>query len=184
MNRNIIYSSVIMVFSLVSLQAVCQDTAAAINQGKALFTGRCASCHNVNKKLTGPALANVEERHDLPWILSFVKSSQTMVKAGDKAALQVYNDNNQVAMPDHPDLDDEQIKSILAYIKSDTKAPGADDAPFERPVKLLPHHMPLSIYNYPFMIVYVALIVAMIGVMIFLVNVKSFEQRQHPEKLV
>ena len=30
--------------------------------GKALFQANCASCHAVNKKLTGPALAGVEDR--------------------------------------------------------------------------------------------------------------------------
>ena len=33
--------------------------------GKALFQTNCASCHAVGKKLTGPALAGVEERG--PW---------------------------------------------------------------------------------------------------------------------
>jgi len=31
--------------------------------GKALFMSKCASCHNVLKKATGPALAGLEERH-------------------------------------------------------------------------------------------------------------------------
>lgn len=43
-------------------------------EGKKLFQARCASCHNVNKKLTGPALAGVEERHSEAWILNFVKA--------------------------------------------------------------------------------------------------------------
>ena len=35
---------------------------ASAQDGKALFTANCASCHAVNKRLTGPALAGVEER--------------------------------------------------------------------------------------------------------------------------
>ena len=37
----------------------------AAQDGKALFQQNCASCHAINKKLTGPALAGVESRG--PW---------------------------------------------------------------------------------------------------------------------
>lgn len=151
------------------------------DDGKKLFQGRCASCHNVNKTLTGPALAKVDERHTMPWIISFVKGSQAMVKGGDKEALDVFNKNNQIVMPDHPDLSNSQIESIVAYIKTEAKNPVADAAPFARPGKKVPHRMPLSIYNYPFMIGYVALILLMIGVLISLVNIKSYESHIHPE---
>src|SRR5688572_28789872 len=35
------------------------------SKGKQLFQQNCASCHSITKDLTGPALANVEERG--PW---------------------------------------------------------------------------------------------------------------------
>jgi cytochrome c2 len=151
------------------------------DEGKKLFQGRCASCHNVNKTLTGPALAKVEERHSMQWIISFVKGSQAMVKSGDKEALDVFNKHNQIVMPDHPDLSNSQIESIVEYIKTEAKNPVADAAPFARPGKKVPHIMPLSIYNYPFMIGYLALIVLLVGILIFLVNIKSYETSVHPE---
>jgi cytochrome c2 len=151
------------------------------DEGKKLFQGRCTSCHNVNKTLTGPALAKVYERHTMPWIISFVKGSQSMVKSGDKEALDVFNKHNQIVMPDHPDLSNSQIESIVAYIKTEEKNPVADAAPFARPGKKVPNRMPLSIYNYPFMIGYVALIILMVGVLISLVNIKSYESHVHPE---
>ncbi len=46
----------LFVFSIVNISA--QDAAA----GKAIFTGKCAACHNVFKKMTGPALMGLEER--------------------------------------------------------------------------------------------------------------------------
>jgi cytochrome c2 len=151
------------------------------DEGKKLFQGRCASCHNVNKSLTGPALAKVYDRHTMQWIISFVKGSQAMVKSGDQQALDLFNKHNQIVMPDHPDLSNEQIESIVAYIKTEEKNPVADAAPFARPGKKVPHRMPLSIYNYPFMIGYLALIILMIGVLISLVNIKSYESHVHPE---
>ncbi len=38
-------------------------SAADIPAGKALFMGKCASCHQVLKPATGPALAGLEDRH-------------------------------------------------------------------------------------------------------------------------
>ncbi|SKA33712.1 Cytochrome c, mono-and diheme variants [Chitinophaga eiseniae] len=152
-------------------------------EGKKLFQARCASCHNVNKKLTGPALAGVDERHSEAWIINFVKASQSMVKAGDKEALAVYNANNQVAMPDHPDLSDEMIRDILAYVKEEAgKAPQADDAPFSRPGQKEPNLMPLSIYNFPFMIAYILLVVIIIILLVFLVNVKGYEHHMEEKQ--
>ncbi|MBV7530451.1 c-type cytochrome [Chitinophaga sp. sic0106] len=165
----------------------CITTAAAVKaanpeQGKMLFQGRCASCHNVTKKLTGPALAGVEERHPEAWIISFVKGSQAMVKSGDAAALEVFNKNNQVIMPDHPDLSDDQIRDILAYIKETAaNAPKEDDAPFSRPGQKEPNLMPLSIYNFPFMIAYLVLIIVMVILLVFLVNIKSYEHHIHKD---
>src|SRR4051812_17969223 len=51
-----------------------------VPEGKTIFMNRCAACHNVNKKLTGPALAGVDNRHNLDWIVRFVQSSQTVIK--------------------------------------------------------------------------------------------------------
>lgn len=47
----------LFVISLITSSA--QDAAA----GKAIFMSKCAACHNVLKKSTGPALMGVEERH-------------------------------------------------------------------------------------------------------------------------
>jgi len=47
-----------------------------VNEGKVIFNSRCASCHNVNKILTGPALAGVDQRYSIDWIVNFVHSSQ------------------------------------------------------------------------------------------------------------
>ena len=73
----------------------------------------------------GPALAGVAERHTEDWIVHFVHSSQTVIKGGDKTAIALYEKFNKVPMPDHPDLSAENIKGILAYIKSETKMSSA-----------------------------------------------------------
>ena len=55
-------------------------------EGKTIFINRCAACHNVNKVMTGPALAGIDQRRSLEWITKFIHSSQTLVKSGDKDA--------------------------------------------------------------------------------------------------
>jgi cytochrome c2 len=70
-----------------------------VEDGKTIFTARCAACHNVNKQLTGPALAGVHERRSIDWIIKFVHSSQTMVKSGDKDAVALFEKFNKIPMP-------------------------------------------------------------------------------------
>ncbi|WP_341835260.1 cytochrome c [Chitinophaga pollutisoli] len=163
----------------VALLLSCRLVAADAEEGKKLFLARCASCHNVHKKLTGPALAGVDERRPEEWIIRFIQSSQAMIKTGDAAALAIFNEYNQVVMPDHPDLNDEQVRSIIAFVKQEAAAAPKDDAPFDRPGHLTPSLMPLSIYNFPFMVAYVLLIVVIILLLVFLVNIKSIEKKMH-----
>ncbi len=92
-----------------------------VKEGKTLFMSRCAACHNVNKVLTGPALAGVDQRRSMDWIINFVHSSQSMVKKGDKEAVALF-EKFKVPMPDHPDLTSDNIKSIVEYIKSEAKS--------------------------------------------------------------
>jgi len=91
-----------------------------ITEGQTIFKSRCASCHAVDKRLVGPALKDVYNRHDEQWIIDFVHSSQTLIKKGDETALKLFDEYNQTIMPDHKDLTEKQIKNILAYIKDES----------------------------------------------------------------
>ena len=86
--------------------------------GKALFSANCASCHAVNKRLTGPALAGVEDRWmDKKLLHSWIKNNQAVLKSGDKYANDLYNEYGKVAMNLFPNLSDKDIDAILAYVK-------------------------------------------------------------------
>jgi len=96
--------------------------------GKALFQTNCASCHQVHKKLTGPALAGVEDR----WpnkknLYAWIRNSAAFLKTGDAYANNLYNEYNKVAMNQFPGLTDGEIDAILGYIKS-VPAPGSAPA--------------------------------------------------------
>ena len=107
--------------STIGNQLIAQD-------GKALFQQNCASCHAVNKKLTGPALAGVEERwSEKKNLYAWIKNSAAFLKTGDPYANKLYEEYNKVAMNNFPGLADADIDAILAYIKT-VPAPGAAPA--------------------------------------------------------
>ena len=147
-----------------------------VPEGKTIFTSRCAACHNVNKKLTGPALAGVDQRHEIDWIIRFVQSSQTVIKGGDAKAIALYETFNKITMPDHPDLTAANIKSVVEYIKSETRTAAVETAPFVRPEKIRAKFTPLTIANYDFFLVYLALVILLILALVFLVRVKELQR--------
>jgi len=73
-------------------------------------------------------------------------------------------------MPDHADLTETDIKAVLSYIKSETKAQSANAAPFVKPGKLVPDYLPLSIAkNADFFIMYLAAVFILTALLIFAV---------------
>lgn len=104
---------------------IAQSAAEAQNvaNGEKLFKATCTACHTIGGgKIVGPDLKSVGERRKESWLISFIKSSQTMVKNGDAAAVKLFNDYNKIPMPDQA-LSDAQVKDILAYIASKSPAP-------------------------------------------------------------
>jgi len=97
--------------------------------GAALFKAQCAQCHSLgDNKIIGPGLKNVHTRHDEAWLISWTKNSQAMIKAGDPAAVKLFEDYNKVAMPSFA-LTDDEIKAIFAYVKAEgEKVPAAPAA--------------------------------------------------------
>lgn len=121
------YIAIISLAFLISGHAYAQQE---IEEGKTIFRSRCASCHNVNKKVIGPALRGVDERREKQWIIDFIHSSQTMVQLGDPDAIALFEEYNRTIMPDHKDLTSDQISNIIAYIvdegsKSTNKSSGS-----------------------------------------------------------
>lgn len=109
-------------------EAVPTDEA-IIAQGEQLWGEYvCNTCHKVNEKLVGPAMAGVYDRRELDWIYSWVKNSTRLIQSGDEQAVALYNEYNQLQMPSY-DLSDDQILSILAYIRDYEENPPVAAAP-------------------------------------------------------
>lgn len=102
-------------------ESPASDAAGDPVKGKTLFNQNCAACHAMDRKMTGPALANVETRLaddeglDREWLHSWIKNSPGMIKSGDAYANKIYAEYNQAAMTPFPTLSDEDIDNILAY---------------------------------------------------------------------
>lgn len=104
---------------LLALLALSVSFAKAdVAEGEKLFNANCTSCHALNEKIVGPALSGVDKKYDEAWLIKWIKNSQALVKSGDAKALKVYNENNQSVMTSFENLSDDQVKSILAYIKT------------------------------------------------------------------
>lgn len=100
-----------------------------ISQGEQLFSEyQCNTCHKVGAKLVGPALAGVYDRREIDWIYKWVKNSQALIASGDPQANALYNEYNQLVMAPY-DLEDEQILSILAYVRDTEENPPVPDTP-------------------------------------------------------
>ncbi|WP_299776908.1 c-type cytochrome [uncultured Formosa sp.] len=101
-------------------------------KGKALFNSNCAACHQLDKKMTGPALRDIESRLseeglDKEWIHSWVRNSSGLIKSGDDYANKIFNEYNNVPMTAFPQLSDEDLDNILAYT-AEKKAEPAPEA--------------------------------------------------------
>ena len=135
----------VLFFLLISTSIYAQDEAAAEASseqteaaaetdgdpaaGKNLFNQNCAACHALDRKMTGPALANVEARLaedeglDREWLYSWIKNSPGMIASGDAYANKIYNEYNQAAMTAFPTLSNADIDNILAYTAAPPKKP-------------------------------------------------------------
>jgi mono/diheme cytochrome c family protein len=117
-------SFVILIAFSASLSAQAGDPAA----GKSLFNANCAACHKLDKKMTGPALRNIEARLseeqglDRDWLAAWIKNSAGLIKSGDAYANKIYTEYNKTAMTAFPQLSTADIDNILAYTAEEKKA--------------------------------------------------------------
>lgn len=149
-------------------------------EGKTIFTTRCAGCHNINKALTGPALAGIDQRRSMEWIIDFVHSSQALVKKGDKDAVAVFEQFNRIPMPDHPDLTDDNIKSIVEYIKSEGNNTAKEAVVVTEAEKT---SSILSAFNSPGIILtFVGLFALLITTILFAIKVKALVRENLKQK--
>lgn len=90
----------------------------AAQDGKALFETNCATCHKVDKDLTGPALKGIEDRvKDKKLLHEWIRNNPKVLATGDKYFTELYNRWNKTPMNVFPQLTDPEIDAILKYVR-------------------------------------------------------------------
>lgn len=117
-------TTLFIVLSFNSFAQEISSDAAVISAGQTLFEANCKACHRVKTKLIGPALAGVYDRApSLNWIHEFVRNSSKVIASGDEYANKVYNENGKTLMTAFTGFNDDQINSIMAYVKAEADKP-------------------------------------------------------------
>ena len=116
---------------LLPLIFITSISAQDYDNGKQLFRNNCASCHNMEKRVVGPALKNVVKNQGEDWTKSWIKNNQALRAAGDKHANEIFKEYNGMAMPAYEHLGDNAIDDIVVYLAqySDKKAEAAANKP-------------------------------------------------------
>ena len=109
MRYRILITFLLTLFLFPSVSLFAQD-------GETLFKATCSACHKVSsQRLVGPGLANVDDRRSEEWFDQFVKSSQSFIKSGDPDAIAIFEEYNQIQMPDQA-LSEAELDAVWAYI--------------------------------------------------------------------
>ena len=96
---------------------------ADIVKGKEAFKSMCASCHKRYEKAIGPALHGVSERREMEWIYKWIKNNKKLRDSGDEQAIAIYEEYNGTAMPAYPQLSNQDIDNIVAYVEQPKPEP-------------------------------------------------------------
>ena len=111
-----------LTFLLLSFLIVLSINTISAQDGKALFQGKCASCHNPLKEGTGPALAGLEDRHkwaDHNELLKWVQNPSEYM-ASDPYTQGLKTKYGSM-MSGFPDLTIKDIDAIVTYINTAAK---------------------------------------------------------------
>lgn len=129
--------SVLILFTLFFLSQIsfAQDAEdgiptdeAIVAAGKKLYKNNCTQCHAINEVVIGPALKNVHERRPKEWLINWIRNSQKVIASGDEYAVALYEEYNKTVMTAYP-FSDEEITSILAYVKVESTKEVVDPTP-------------------------------------------------------
>ncbi|WP_181305916.1 c-type cytochrome [Rufibacter sp. XAAS-G3-1] len=97
--------------------------AGVIDNGMTLFKNNCVQCHSVGTDVVvGPGLHDVHKRRSEAWLIKWIKNPSALIQSGDKDAVAIFNEYSKQQMPAFA-FSDEELKSIIAYIASESATP-------------------------------------------------------------
>jgi len=117
-----VYRSLTINLLALTLIVIFQTSVQAQPNGEALFKANCTACHVVGEDaVVGPGLKNVHKKYKEDWLIKWIRNSQALIKSGDALAIKAFESNNKVVMTSF-NLSDDEIKSIISYIKTESEA--------------------------------------------------------------
>lgn len=118
---------ILILFLVLSIGYNAQD----YEEGKQLFRNNCASCHNMEKRVVGPALKNVVKNQGKEWTTAWIKNNNDLRASGDKHANEIFKEYNGMAMAAYEYLGDGPISNIVTYLAeyNDKKAEAEANKP-------------------------------------------------------
>jgi mono/diheme cytochrome c family protein len=107
-----------------------------LQAGRAIFINNCATCHGIDKDITGPALAHILKRsswmfgfpgnegdqypHNL--LYEFTRNSQEILADKYDYFNCLFNRYHKALMPSYPNLTDQDLNNLYAYIENESEA--------------------------------------------------------------
>jgi mono/diheme cytochrome c family protein len=134
--------------------SIVAPVASAAADPATTFSRKCSSCHTFGKGiLVGPDLKGVTGRHKREWLVSWITSSETVIRSRDRDATALFGKFKQQRMPDQS-LSPAEIAGLLDYLaaggpeidarKRDRRADTATAAEIETGHELFVGQRPLA----------------------------------------
>jgi len=99
---------------VVRIETISDSKAAA---GLKVFNANCKSCHRLDQKLVGPALRSAFSRRDSLWLTKWITNSSKLIADEDPVAVELFLENNKLAMTNFTSMKKEDMDALLAYLK-------------------------------------------------------------------
>jgi len=115
----------LILISFLSAAAVNSASAQDAAAGAAIFKQKCTACHGIEKAVVGPALKGIDTKYDEAFLLKWIKNSPAFIASGDPQAVKA-SEYSPAMMSAFPELSDDDIKNIIAYVKVGDAKPAAD----------------------------------------------------------
>src|SRR5262245_19774725 len=93
---------VVLTLSITVVVQLGSIAAATAAEPATVFKTKCSSCHTFGKgDLVGPDLKGATDRHPRSWLIAWIRSSESVIRRGDRAGLALFRQYRQQRMPDH-----------------------------------------------------------------------------------
>ena len=127
----------LFILSLFVFSAINSISAQDIAAGKALFQGKCASCHNPAKDATGPMLGGLLNNDyyggDVKKLANWIRNVNSLI--GTDPHYKALKEKYGSVMTQFSDIKDEEVASIFAYVEDAVKPKAPTDGGNVEPAK-------------------------------------------------